>query len=185
MAHPQGRTAVYRFYDKTGTVIYVGISNNPAVRLTQHAADKPWWGEVVTREIEWFPARQAAECEERRLIGALGPRWNRAPGMPDPSSTVDPRKARKRPGWEPPAQMYALFARYEQEQAQTAATRDELEALIIAEMMTGVSADRMAKFLPWEAPVFRKVGKKGGVPPLRASTVVSARRPVDVPSRSV
>lgn len=177
------RTAVYRFHDKAGTVIYVGISNNPVVRWQAHAADKPWWSDVVTREIEWFPTRQEAEREEARLIGALAPLWNRAPGMPDPALSVNLTKARKRKGWEPSEEMLALFARHEGQKAALGATRDELEALIIAEMMAGVSAVRMAKFLPWEAPSFQRIGKKGGVPPLREATVVSRNRAVQLPAQ--
>lgn len=173
MTAHQGRTAVYRFYDKTGSAIYIGITNNPAVRWPGHAADKQWWADVVTREIEWFPSRQDAEREERRLIGALDPIRNRAPGMPGRSAI--PAKAPRRRGWEPPELLRELFAHCEQAQVDAATARDALEDAIIAEMMTGVSADRMAKFFPWEAPTFRKIGKKGGVPPLRESTVVSIR----------
>lgn len=93
--------------------------------------------------------------------------------MPDRASVS--LKHLRRKGWEPPDQLRELFGRWEQAQEAAATARDELELAIVAEMMTGASADRMAKFFPWEAPAFRKIGKKGGVPSLRESTVVSIR----------
>jgi predicted GIY-YIG superfamily endonuclease len=175
MPHPQGRTAAYRLYDRDDKVIYVGISNNPHARWSGHAADKPWWGDVVMREVEWFETREDAERIERQLIGSLTPRWNTAPGMPE-RITPAARGRKIRAGWEPPAEMTALIARYEREQQMIAATRDELEAFIVAEMTKGVSAHRMSKFLPWEPPMIAKIGKRGAVPPLRPATVVSARK---------
>lgn len=173
---PQGRTALYRLYDTKSRLLYVGISNNPRARWASHAADKDWWSDVAVREVEWFPSRGIAETEEARLIAALEPPKNSAPGMP---RRDQPHVQRIRPGWEPPALMAALVAQYEAEQQTLAGTRDALEACIVEEMMKGVSAHRMAKFLPWESPMISKIGRNGGVPPLRPPTVVSARKAAD------
>ncbi|MEV5854664.1 GIY-YIG nuclease family protein [Streptomyces anulatus] len=170
---PQGRTALYRLYDAADQLLYVGISNNPRLRWASHAADKTWWADVAVREIEWFPERAQAEDEEARLISLLRPLRNSAPGMPPRSG---PRIQRVRPGWEPPVAMSELVARYEAEQQALAATRNDLEACIAVEMMKGVSAHRMAKFLPWEAQMISKIGRNAGVPPLRPATVISVRR---------
>ncbi|MFF3256410.1 hypothetical protein ACFYWP_36755 [Actinacidiphila glaucinigra] len=43
---------------------------------------------------------------------------------------------------------------------------DAFEAEVAAVMMTGVSADRKAKFFPWGPPTFRAIGKRACVPPL-------------------
>ncbi|MEU1497291.1 GIY-YIG nuclease family protein [Streptomyces sp. NPDC005732] len=171
---PAGRTALYRFFDKDDQVIYVGISNNPRTRWQGHAADKPWWTDVVTREVEWFGTRKDAERAERREIGAHYPKWNTAPGMPDRNEPEMRRAPRK--GWTPPASLVELFAHYEQQQEATGKARDELEQAIVAEMRTGVSGDRMAKYFPWEPQTFRRISKAAGIPPLRDRTVVSARK---------
>jgi predicted GIY-YIG superfamily endonuclease len=61
VAHARpGRTAVYRFYDRRGVLLYVGITNSPRHRFEQHAADKEWWPAVTGRTIEWCASRRAA-----------------------------------------------------------------------------------------------------------------------------
>lgn len=174
MTAPAGRTAIYRFFDGSDRIIYVGISNNPRARWEGHAADKPWWTDVATREIEWFDTRKDAERAERQEISAHSPRWNVAPGMPDRSQPKVRRTLRK--GWTPPDSLVELFARYEREQGAVGKLRDDLERAIIAEMHAGVSGVRMAKFFPWEPETFRRLAKKAGVAPLRESTVISARK---------
>ncbi|UPZ27662.1 GIY-YIG nuclease family protein [Streptomyces sp. LRE541] len=174
MTQPAGRTAIYRLFDCDDKLIYVGISNNPRSRWTDHSVSKPWWGEVATREIEWHDTRNDAERIERREIGAHRPKWNVAPGMPDRKEPEVRRVPRK--GWTPPDALVELFSRYEQEQEAVGKLRDELERAIVAEMLAGVSSDRMAKFFSWEAQTFRRISKAAGVPPLRERTVVSARK---------
>lgn len=174
MTQPTGRTALYRLFDRNDQLIYVGISNNPRARWEDHGSDKVWWGDVVTREIEWFGTRKDAEAAERREISARSPKWNVAPGMPDPSLTVPRQRPSK--GWMPPGSLVELFARYEQVQESVGKLRDELEQAVVAEMLAGVSGNRMAKFFSWEPETFRRLAKKAGVPPLRESTVVSARK---------
>lgn len=171
---PTGRTALYRLSDKDDRLIYVGISNNPRTRWEGHAADKPWWADVVTREIEWFGTRKDAERTERREISAHRPKWNIAPGMPDRNEPEMRRTPRK--GWTPPDALVELFAHYEQGREAVGKLRDELEQAIVSEMFTGVSGDRLAKFFPWEAQAFRRIAKAAGIPPLREATVVSARK---------
>lgn len=100
MTQPTGRTALYRFFDENDQLIYVGISNSPRARWAGHAADKSWWGSVVTREVEWFETRTDAEHAERQAIGAHSPKWNNAPGMPDRDNPQVRRAPRK--GWAPP-----------------------------------------------------------------------------------
>lgn len=176
MAHHQGRTAVYRFYDKADAVIYVGITNNPAHRWAAHATDKSWWCDVATREVEWFDTREEAERIEDHLISTLHPRWNtswaKAPNRAAPDLTYK----RLRGTWTPSPEFLELSGRYVREQEIVAATRDEFEAEIVKVMMTGVSAHRISKFVPWGTPVVQAIGKRGNVPPLRPATVESIRK---------
>lgn len=171
MAVHQGRTAVYTLYDRNDTLIYVGISNLPQQRWKEHAAKQPWWPEVVTREIEWFDTRAEAERQEVRCIAARHPRHNHAPGMPERGKPES--SGRRRPGWGASQELLDLFKRYEAESQTVAATRDEIEAQIIDAMRSGVAATRIAKFIPWRAPTIQAIGKKAGVPLLRAPTVRS------------
>lgn len=54
--NPPERTALYRLYDTRHQLLYVGITNDPRVRFATHAVDKPWWPNVVRRDVEWFPS---------------------------------------------------------------------------------------------------------------------------------
>ncbi|MDI5965768.1 GIY-YIG nuclease family protein [Streptantibioticus silvisoli] len=180
---PQGRTAVYTLYSAEGEIIYVGISNSPHARWKAHADTKDWWSTVATREIEWFPSRLEAEARERLLISECRPMWNLDPGMPE-NRVPTHRHDRIRAGWTPDQTLLDLVARYESEQATAGATRDELESEIVAVMMKGVSASRMAKFLPWGVPTIQAIGKKGGVPLLRRPTVRSIREDSSDPTKS-
>lgn len=58
----QGRTAVYRFYDARGDLLYVGITNSPRHRFAQHAdnPDNAWWQYRASHRITWYDTRQQA-----------------------------------------------------------------------------------------------------------------------------
>lgn len=71
-------TALYRLYDEGGQLLYVGISNDPDHRWTQHATDKPWWSLVSQRTVEWHPNRGEAEKAERAAVKTEGPLYNSA-----------------------------------------------------------------------------------------------------------
>lgn len=69
-------TALYRHYDATGQLLYVGISNDYARRTDEHAASKPWWSEVAETRVEHFPSRKDALAAERRAIASEAPLYN-------------------------------------------------------------------------------------------------------------
>lgn len=69
-------TALYRFFDDSGDLLYVGISMNPAARWSQHRQDKPWWCEVATVTIEAHSSPAVAEAAERVAIRSELPRYN-------------------------------------------------------------------------------------------------------------
>lgn len=68
--------ALYRFFDATGVLLYVGITNNPSRRFTQHGTSREWWHEVETIKMERFPSREAVLQAERAAIKAEGPKYN-------------------------------------------------------------------------------------------------------------
>jgi predicted GIY-YIG superfamily endonuclease len=72
------KTAVYRLYDEMGYLLYVGITNNPNIRLKEHAAEKPWWSVVDQRRttIEWYKNRGMAKRTETKAITTENPKYN-------------------------------------------------------------------------------------------------------------
>lgn len=58
-------TALYRWYDVRGRLLYVGISFNPVARATQHAVDQTWWHHVASCTVEWFNSRLGGSHETR------------------------------------------------------------------------------------------------------------------------
>ncbi len=69
--------ALYRFYDKHGQLLYVGITNNPGMRWPKHADEKPWWSEVSGITLETYPDRDSVLAAERRAIMVENPRHNK------------------------------------------------------------------------------------------------------------
>jgi hypothetical protein len=70
------RTALYRFYNADGALLYVGITENTVQRWRGHASEKPWWPEVVRKTVDWFDDRATAEVNERVAIRSEDPRYN-------------------------------------------------------------------------------------------------------------
>lgn len=70
------RAALYRFFNATGELLYIGISNDPKVRWSAHAGDKRWWPEVAEKAVDWFPSREVAEQAEIAAIAKESPRYN-------------------------------------------------------------------------------------------------------------
>lgn len=75
---PGQRTWVYRHYDVTGQLLYVGITNNYRLRCEQHADTKHWWWRVDPQRstTQEFPNRPAALLAEGLAIRAERPLFN-------------------------------------------------------------------------------------------------------------
>lgn len=86
------RTAVYRLYDADERLLYVGVAVSPRARLSTHAREKPWWGDVKREVVEWHPERSAALAAEAVAIHAEGPVYNRL--IPADGDPAGPRKLR-------------------------------------------------------------------------------------------
>jgi hypothetical protein len=75
--HKPGTTALYRFYDVFGQLLYVGITNNLKLRWSQHATTAAtWWPLRFERSVEWFDAREDAAVAEVEAITTEGPLHN-------------------------------------------------------------------------------------------------------------
>lgn len=71
------RTALYRLFDETGSLLYVGITKDLHLRWDYHAEDKFWWHLVTRIEVVWHKSREAADSAEREAIRDKGPIYNR------------------------------------------------------------------------------------------------------------
>lgn len=69
-------TAVYRWYDEHGTLLYVGITSHLMRRTHDHAKEKPWWSSVARSEVEHYETREQALTREAELIRSLRPVHN-------------------------------------------------------------------------------------------------------------
>ncbi|MDX2859757.1 GIY-YIG nuclease family protein, partial [Streptomyces scabiei] len=77
-------TALYRLHNTGGTLLYIGVTDNPDRRFQQHRDTKPWWPQVAEKAIEWHPSRDRALAEEATAIKAETPVYNidRNPAAP-------------------------------------------------------------------------------------------------------
>lgn len=75
--HPDRPYWLYRYYDRDGTLLYVGIARKPLKRLHSHAT-QPWFRYVTRVDVgESRIARTAAEAIEREAIKTERPLFNR------------------------------------------------------------------------------------------------------------
>jgi len=79
------RTALYRFFDIEGQLLYVGVAFNPEERWKDHATFKPWWPLVAEKKVQWFDSRTEALASETQAIRSERPLHNVA-GTSQPRS---------------------------------------------------------------------------------------------------
>ena len=70
-------TMLYRFFDKTDALLYVGISSVGPGRWSEHRRNRPWWHEVCKATVEHFSTREQADFAERRAIQTELPTYNK------------------------------------------------------------------------------------------------------------
>lgn len=70
-------TYLYRLFDATGRLLYVGITVNVDFRMYSHAMSKSWWKDVETGDMALYPTRYAAGDAETAAINVQKPRYNR------------------------------------------------------------------------------------------------------------
>lgn len=79
--HGDEPTALYRFYDPDGRLLYVGITANLAQRWEDHSAEKFWWPRVARRTVVLYGSRKDALDAESIAIVKESPIHNVA-GQP-------------------------------------------------------------------------------------------------------
>ena len=77
MSAASDRTAVYRLYDASEELLYVGISKDFGTRWKQHAKDQSWWLEVQSQTVRWHDSRKAAKVMETAAIKTERPIHNK------------------------------------------------------------------------------------------------------------
>lgn len=80
----RGPSALYRFFDADGRLLYVGISKDPDKRERAHALRSPWHPHAKSRTIEWHESREAALDAERAAIHEEAPLFNRLGARGEP-----------------------------------------------------------------------------------------------------
>lgn len=67
---------LYRMFNQDGELLYVGLTNNPKTRFSNHSLAKPWFGEVANITVQTFPTREALAAAEYEAIRDESPRYN-------------------------------------------------------------------------------------------------------------
>lgn len=68
--------ALYRFFDASDDLLYVGVTANPGARWPKHASGKPWWTEVSRVQVENYTDRPSVLAAEKAAIQTEAPRYN-------------------------------------------------------------------------------------------------------------
>ena len=61
-------TELYRYFDKAGVLLYVGISFSTVARAAQHRGTSHWWHAVDKVTVQRFDSRENALHAERKAI---------------------------------------------------------------------------------------------------------------------
>jgi hypothetical protein len=67
--------SVYWIYGEEGTLLYIGMSFSPAVRLGCHRG-RPGWRAVSRIDLIWYENRDLAAIAEAEAIAVHQPPWN-------------------------------------------------------------------------------------------------------------
>lgn len=71
-----GFTALYRLFDATDKLLYVGISDRTPTRLKEHEALQRWWPDVAYGTVAWYETRDRADLAETLAIAIEKPLHN-------------------------------------------------------------------------------------------------------------
>ena len=67
---------LYRFYNSSGVLLYVGVTNDPPRRFGDHRKAKEWWSEVARINLEMFAGRDELLRAEIEAIKIEHPLYN-------------------------------------------------------------------------------------------------------------
>ena len=69
---------VYRYFDRTGRLLYVGVTNEPENRHRGHRR-KSWFSAIARKTVDAYPTRSAALAAEREALRTESPLHNGTP----------------------------------------------------------------------------------------------------------
>lgn len=105
-------TVVYRFFTEQGRLLYVGISNRPDQRYTEHIASAVFTPHAAMVYEQWFSTRSGALRFEADQIDRYSPPYNRdrrsETGGPRSQLTIDTPQGR---AWHPHERHEEIAAR--------------------------------------------------------------------------
>lgn len=79
---PRSRLHVlYRFYDESGQLLYVGMTIDPSSRFRSHRYDKAWWDQIAKITLQKYDRSDELARAELHAIRVERPRYNIA-GVP-------------------------------------------------------------------------------------------------------
>lgn len=81
-------SAVYRIYDHSGDLMYLGLSDTPKQRVSHHRCHQPWGYFMEAYKVREYSTRERAAAVERRAIAILRPRFDRSNNTRDPRAKV-------------------------------------------------------------------------------------------------
>ena len=84
-------TALYRHFDASSRLLYVGVTSDLERRTKQHKAESRWYSEVCRTEVRIFADRAEAEAAEREEIRKSAPVHNAAFGVPSRIASANSR----------------------------------------------------------------------------------------------
>jgi predicted GIY-YIG superfamily endonuclease len=82
------KQTLYRFYDKDGNLLYVGISNAWYQRFHDHERKAGWFSKVAYSTFEWHESRESVQIAELQAIRTENPEFNKA-NNPSYETTMD------------------------------------------------------------------------------------------------
>lgn len=71
-----GNFHLYRHFDETGALLYVGVSLNTVSRLVDHKRTAKWFSRLARVEVQRFPTREASLDAERLAVETERPLYN-------------------------------------------------------------------------------------------------------------
>jgi predicted GIY-YIG superfamily endonuclease len=81
-------TILYRYFDSSGNLLYVGITKSQINRFSQHNAKSAWIPYIATATFEHFEFRQDAVEAETRAIQSENPKFNIAGSRNDKGISI-------------------------------------------------------------------------------------------------
>jgi hypothetical protein len=71
------KCALYRWFDSKGRLLYVGMSLSLIVRQSGHKRSAPWFKQIASQTVEWYPDEPTAHAAEIAAIRSENPKYNK------------------------------------------------------------------------------------------------------------